>query len=244
MQSWEGEAISIFARKHSENDVILEVFSQKYGRVSGYVFGGVSRKKRAMLEQGQIINLEFLARSENSMGVFERLESVFEISAIITDRAALCALKCICELLHETLPENMANNALYEATKILISNLGQTKDWAATYVRWEAGLLANIGFGLDLSECALSGVKHDLAWISPKTGRAATRTAGEPFKDKLLPLPAFLVDTNSAILKGDVADGLALTGWFLERDALGQGFKTMPESRARLIYALGRAGLL
>ncbi|KAF0186399.1 MAG: DNA repair protein RecO (recombination protein O) [Hyphomonadaceae bacterium] len=244
MQAWESDAITLFARKHSENDAILEVFSKSHGRISAYVFGGTGSKKRAFLEPGQIINVAWETKSPNYMGTFTRLETVVPISTIMHDAAALCAIKCACELMHEVLPAEMAIEPLYDATQILIESLTHDANWPAIYVRWEAGLLTHTGFGLDLTECALTGVKDDLAWVSPKTGRAACKAAGEPFKDKLLALPQFLIDANTVIEKGDIADGLALTGWFLERDVLGQGHLNMPETRARLIYALGRADKL
>lgn len=244
MQTWQSDAITLFARKHSENDAILEVFSKAHGRISGYVFGGTGRKKRAFLEPGQIIDVECETKSQDYMGTFTRLETIFPISAIMHDAAALCAVKCACELMHEVLPQEMAIEPLFEATQILIQSVATEANWPAIYVRWEAGLLTHTGFGLDLTECALTGETTDLAYISPKTGRAATKNAGEPFKDKLLHLPPFLIDSGHSLQSGDIADGLALTGWFLERDVLGQGYRTMPETRARLIYALGRAGKL
>jgi DNA repair protein RecO (recombination protein O) len=244
MQAWEGDAITLFARRHSENDAILEVFSKTCGRISGYVFGGTGRNKRAFLEPGQIVNIAWETKSPSFMGTFSRIETLVSITSIMHDAACLCAVKCACELLHDILPQEMEISPLFEATRILIESMAHDPNWPAIYVRWEAGLLAHSGFGLDLTECALTGVKDDLIWISPKTGRAASREAGEPFKEKLLALPRFLIDPDSQIETGDIADGLALTGWFLDRDVLGQGQMTMPETRARLIYALGKAGKL
>lgn len=244
MKEWEGEAIAIFARRHSENDAILEVFSKEHGRVSGYVYGGASSKKRAFLEPGQSLYLNWNSRSESQLGYFEKIETQYTKSLNMSDGAGLNAVSTICSLLHFGLPEAMPYKQLFEATSILLRAIEEGDDWATSYVKWEAGLLSDTGFGFDLSTCALTGTIEDLKWVSPKTGRAACGSAGEPFKDKLLALPPFLVSHEKPIKKGDIADGLALTGWFLERDLLAQAFQTMPESRARLIYALGRKNRL
>lgn len=244
MQDWTGEAISIFARKHSENDAILEIFSKDNGRINGYVFGGASKKKKSYLEPGQIINIDYKVKIRGALGSIERMEYLHSIESILSDSAAIYALNSITSLLHDVLPENQKFEFLYEATKILIMNLGQDINWPAAFIKWETGLLSQTGFGLDLTECALTGEKENLYWVSPKTGRAATYDAGLPFKDKLLKLPQFLINPNSEILSGDVADGFALNAWFLERDLLSQSYKTLPEARARLIYALGRTNRL
>ena len=244
VKEWEGEAIAISARRHSENDAILEVFSKEHGRVSGYVYGGASSKKRAFLEPGQTLYLNWNSKSASQLGYFEKLETMFSKSLSMSDGAALNAVATICSLLHFGLPEAMPYKQLFDATAILLRAIENGEDWVPSYVKWESGLLSDTGFGFDFSVCALTGTTDDLKWVSPKTGRAASFIAGQPFKDKLLALPPFLVSYENPIEKGDIADGLALTGWFLERDLLAQAFQTMPESRARLIYALGRKDLL
>lgn len=244
MKHWESEAIAIHARRHAENDAILEVFSEKLGRVSGYVYGGAGSRKRALLEPGQSLSLAWSSKSDEQLGYFERIESINPKSGILSDAAALGAISTMCTLLHQCLPEAMAYPQLFAATNILLAAIEENIDWPSSYVRWEAGLLSDTGFGLDLSECALTGVAEDLAWVSPKTGRAASMAAGLPFKDKLLRLPQFLLDHANPIEKGDIADGLALTGWFIERELLRLAFQDMPEARHRLIYALGRSGRL
>ncbi len=244
MKEWEGPAIAIFARRHAENDAILEVFSKEHGRVSGYVYGGASSKKRAFLEPGQVLYLHWSSKAANQLGYFEKIEIQSPKSVSMSDGASLNAISTICSLLHFGLPEAMPYPQLFDGTVILLSAIENTIDWQSSYVRWEAGLLSDTGYGFDLSVCALTGTQEDLKWVSPKTGRAACASAGEPYKDKLLALPPFLLSHENAIEKGDIADGLALTGWFLERDLLAQAFQTMPESRARMIYAIGRKGLL
>jgi DNA repair protein RecO (recombination protein O) len=160
------------------------------------------------------------------------------------DAAALAALSCVATLLLEVAPERQPCVGLFEATEILLQALSDSQGWPALYIRWEMGLLAEMGYGLDLSQCALTGSPDDLAWVSPKTGRAASRAAGEPFADKLLVLPPFLLGGQNRPVSGDVADGFALMGHFIERELLNPVRKTMPEARARLIFALGKTGRL
>ncbi len=244
MKPFTDEAINIVARRIAENDAILEVFSKNHGRIHAYVYGGASKRKRPLLEKGLKVTLEYKAKNEDALGYFDRIEPSGNIAEILGNHAGLCAISSACALIHEAIPEKMAYPALFEATEILINSIINEESWPAVYVSWESGLLKHCGFGMDLSECALSGTKSNLAWVSPRTARAANYDAGLPYKDKLLKLPPFLCDTDAVIETGDIADGLALTGFFLERDLLGQAQKPMPEARAQLIYALGRAGLL
>lgn len=244
MASWETDAIVINATKYGENDAVLEVFSYDYGRVSAYVYGGAGKRKRAFLQPGQVLHLGFIAKGENQLGYFDRLETKYSIESVFDDIARINAIGAVSALLKEALPNSQTYKSLYNATEVLIRLICDDDNWAAAYVRWEAGLLADCGFGMDLEECALSGVREDLAWVSPKTGRAACYEAGLPYKDKLLVLPPFLLSSQNEIKNGDIADGFALTGWFIERDLLGQSMKNMPDARSRLIIALGKKGKL
>lgn len=245
MKPFRDEAINLIAKRIGENDAILEVFSKSQGRFHSYVYGGASKRKRPLLEKGLRISFEFKAKSEDALGYFDQIEPLNNIALLLENHAALCALSSICALIHESIPEKMAYSALYDATSILINSIiGIEKDWPAAYVAWEAGLLSHCGFGMQLDECALTGQKENLHWVSPKSGRAAEYNAGLQYKDKLLKLPQFLTNSDANIESGDIADGLALTGFFIERDLLGQAQKQMPESRAQLIYALGKSGLL
>lgn len=244
MKPFRDEAINLDAKRIGENDAMLEVFSKQHGRMHAFVYGGASRRKRPLLEKGLKIILEYKAKSEDALGYFDKIEPVTNIAPIMGNHASLCAFSSICALIHESIPEKMAYSALFKATEILINAIVNNDNWPAVYVAWEAGLLSHCGFGMHLNECALTGVSENLHWVSPKTGRAAEFNAGLKYADKLLKLPAFLVTSDSKIKEGDIADGLALTGFFIERDLLGQSQKQMPESRAQLIYALGRSGLL
>jgi DNA repair protein RecO (recombination protein O) len=245
MSTWSSDAIALSARKFGENDAILEVLTPDRGRASGLVYGGAGKTKRALLEPGTRLHVAWKARSEEQLGFFETLEGRARGPAdLMDDPAALSALSSTAALLQATTPERAACFGLYEASEILLDGLSDTPNWPALYIRWEMGLLSELGFGLDLTKCALTGSLEDLAWVSPKTGRAASREAGEPFADKLLVLPPFLLGAQNRPLSGDVADGFALTGHFIARELLDPVRKTMPEARARLIFALGKSGRL
>lgn len=244
MKTFTDQAINLIARRTAENDALLEVFSKNHGRIHAYVYGGASKKKRALLEKGLKVNLEYRAKNEDTLGYFDRIEPISNIADLMSEHAALNAISSICALIREAIPEKLAYPALFDATEILLETISNNPEWPAVYVTWEVGLLSHCGFGLQLNECAISGSKENLCWVSPRTGCAATYEAGLPYQDKLLKLPKFLSESKTTIFEGDIADGLALTGHFIERDLLGQAKKQMPEARAQLIYALGRAGRL
>ncbi len=245
MSQWASDAIALSARKFGENDAILEVFTPDRGRTAGLVYGGTSKTKRALLEPGSRLALAWKSRSDEQLGFFETIESRGGgPAALMDDAAALSALSSVAALLQAATPERSHCIGLYEATEILLDALHDTSGWPVLYIRWEQGFLSELGYGLDLSKCALTGTMEDLAWVSPKTGRAASRAAGEPFADKLLVLPPFLLGGQNKAQSGDVADGFALTGHFIGRELLDPLRKTMPEARARLIFALGKSGRL
>jgi DNA repair protein RecO (recombination protein O) len=245
MSTWSSDAIALSARKFGENDAILDILTPDRGRASGMVYGGSGKTKRSMLEPGSRLHVAWKSRNDDELGHFETLEARGRgPSDLMDDPAALAALSSTASLLVATTPERSACFGLYEATEILLDALSDTQSWPALYIRWEQGLLAELGFGLDLSKCAMTGTMEDLAWVSPKTGRAACRSAGEPFADKLLVLPPFLLGAQNKPQSGDVADGFALTGHFIARELLDPVRKTMPDARARLIFSLGKSGRL
>lgn len=245
MSAWSSDAIALNARKFGENDAILDAFTPDHGRISGLVYGGAGKTKRALIEPGSRLHVSWKSRNDDQLGYFESLEPRAQGPAnLMDDPAALAAVSAIATLLNAATPERSALKGLYDATEILFEALHTPNTWPALFIRWEAGLLSELGYGLDLSKCALTGSLEDLAWVSPKTGRAATRQAGEPFADKLLVLPPFLLGEKHPIQSGDIADGFALMGHFIARELLDPMRKTMPDARARLIFALGRSGRL
>ena len=138
------------------------------------------------------------------------------------------------------LPERDPHPELYATTLHLLRSFNEPDIWPTLLVHWEFQLLAELGFGLDLSECAATGTAEELVYVSPRSGRAVSREAGAPYGDKLLPLPAFLLDATAPLGPADIAAGFALTGFFLERDVLEPHGLKLPPARERLLDLLAR----
>lgn len=242
---WTDEGIVLGARAFGESGAIAELFTHARGRVGGMVYGGISRKTRPVLQAGNLVSTTWKARSGDQLGFFSPLEVAEAHAArLMTDSAALAGINSAVALVRMGTPERQAYPKIYEALLLLLEAMGHNDMWPALYTRFELGLLAELGYGLDLTVCAVTGAVDDLAWVSPRSGRAASREAGDPFADKLLRLPPFLADADKPVESGDIADAFALAGYFLERrifDPQGQG---MPDARRRLIECLGFAGRL
>jgi DNA repair protein RecO (recombination protein O) len=240
---WRDEGILIAARRHGESAAIVEILTRAHGRHAGVVRGGASRRMAPILQPGAKLAVEWSARLEEQIGTF-RVEPMTPVpAALLADGAALAALASLAALVGATLPERDAHPDLYTRTGDLVQALGRTPDWPARYALWELALLAELGFGLDLARCALTGTTEDLGWVSPQTGRAASRTAGAPWASRLLALPGFLRDGwQTPPPPADVAAALHLTGYFLEaRVAPGLPREALPAARARAVEAIRRA---
>ena len=158
---------------------------------------------------------------------------------VMEDAGRLAALSSACALVTGAIPEREPHPALFEATRVLLEHLAGD-DWATLYVRWELGLLGELGFGLDLTACAATGRNDQLAYVSPRSGRAVSLAAGEPYRDRLLALPEFLIVNGRPGDDGEIAEGLRLTGYFLEKHVFGEPRAALPEARRRLAERLGR----
>jgi DNA repair protein RecO (recombination protein O) len=214
---WSDDALVLSARPHGEAAAIVALLTRDHGRHLGLVPGGASARRRAALEPGTAVRAKWRARLADHLGTWT-LEPERQTGALLLDdRSRLAALVSACALLEAVLPERLPLPSVHAGTAALFESLDGPA-WAAAYVRWEVGLLAELGFGLDLSACAATGSADDLAFVSPRTGRAVSRAGGAGFEDRLLPLPGFLLgagpDDPAAI-----RDGLRLTGHFLERQA-------------------------
>ena len=234
---FQSEAIVLNVRKHGETNAIVETFTKEQGRHSGLVRGGVGRRMRPVLQPGNVIDLEWRGRLEEHLGYFTLEIVEAHAASLMDDRLSLSAINAIAALLRETLPEKQAIPALYDVTMILLQRLNDPDIWPAIYVRWEAALLQALGYGLDLSRCAGTGVNDDLIYVSPRSGRAVSAAAGEPYKDKLFPLPPFL--RGEAIVTPDgIGQGLAMTGYFLETRVQWERNRTLPDARRRMVERL------
>lgn len=234
--NWSDDAIVLGGRRFGESGLILDVLTATRGRRSGLVYGGASRKKRGQFEPGNSVHLAWSGRLEDQLGRFDTAEASRERAARLLDLPGpLAALASAMALLRGALSDGDAGgSAVYEASLVLLDALEEDAVWPALYVRWELGLLSALGFGLDFSQCALTGANDGLTHVSPKTGRAVRGSEAGDYLDRLLPLPAFLTDPAAEPLPGEIAAGLALTGHFLETRVLGAVNLPLPEARGRL----------
>ena len=233
------EGILISARPLGETNAIAEFLTRDHGRHLGLVRGGRSRRLRPLLQPGNVLSLTWRARLEDHLGAFN-VEMIDPCAArALDDQAALAAISSMASL-SKLLPERDAHTELYGRALGVLAALGDAARWPALLVHWELLLLQDLGFGLDLSECAATGTDADLIYVSPRSGRAVSREAGEPYGGKLLALPRFLLDDNAPTEPADILAGFALTGHFLERYVLLPHNLTMPQSRERLIALLAR----
>lgn len=235
---WRDEGILLSMRPHGESAAIIEVLTAAHGRHMGVVRGGASRKMAATLQPGTGLMLDWRARLDDHIGSFT-VEPVKSRAHLLADRLALAGLLAVCALLHEALPEREPHPALWRRTLALMDALGR-EGWTADYLRWELSLLEEIGFGLDLGACAVTGATEGLAFVSPKTGRAVTAAAAGAWADRLIPLPEGL-GGGGALDAEAVRMGLRLTGFFLDRELRPVLHdRPLPEARSRLVDLMAR----
>ena len=237
---WTDDALVLGVRKHGETGVILEAMTAAHGRHLGLVHGGRSRRMQPVLQPGNRVRATWRARLDESLGSYavEPLESV--ASRLIGSGLALYGITHLAGLLR-LLPERDPHPGLYEAAQILVGHLDDPDIAPALMVRFELALLGELGFGLDLEACAATGANDALIYVSPRSGRAVSASAGEPYRDRLLPLPAFLADrrgANRVPMPEDVRQGFTLTGYFLAHHFWEPRGLAAPEERARFV-ALG-----
>jgi DNA repair protein RecO (recombination protein O) len=238
---WSEEGIVVGVRRHGETDAIIEVLTAGHGRHLGLVKGGRSRRIRPILQPGNTLSLTWRARLHEHLGNF-RAEPVRERSAELMASPVGAFGLALAGAHLRLLPERDPHPRLYEALAEMLDRLGEPALAAETMARFELLLLDELGFGLDLESCAATGARENLAYVSPKSGRAVSREAGEPYRERLLPLPAFLLhpeadDAERASLEA----AFLLTGYFLERhvfDVRGEG---LPEVRLNFLKAVSRA---
>lgn len=242
--NWSDDGIILGGRRFGEGGLILDVLTRTRGRRSGLVYGGSSRKRRAQYEAGNSVALSWTGRLDDQLGRFDVAEASRERAArVLDDAAALAAIAAIASLLRGALDEgDAAGSAVFEATELLLDQIEAREIWPALYVRWELGLLSALGFGLDLEECALSGENDGLTHVSPKTGRAVRGSEAEDYVARLFRLPAFLVSSTAPVSPEDIADGLKLTGHFLEERLFGGLNRGMPPERTRLAARILKQG--
>jgi DNA repair protein RecO (recombination protein O) len=235
---WRDEGLLLSMRPHGESAAIIEVLTAGHGRHAGVVQGGASRRMAALLQPGSGLRVEWRARLEDHLGRFT-VDPLRSRAHLLDDRLALAGLQSACALLRAALPEREPHPGLWPATLALFDAFG-SEGWTSAYLRWELRLLEELGFGLDLTACAVTGARDGLAYVSPKTGRAVTRAGAGGWADRLLPLPEGLGGA-APLLPEAVLTGLRLTGFFLDRELRPVlQDRPLPEARARLLDLLAR----
>ncbi len=241
---WSDPAFVLSARLHGETGAVVELLTEEHGRTAAHVAGGASRRMKSHLQPGARVMATYRARTSENLGS-ARLEPFGEgPAALFDDPLALAGLSAAAALAHGALPEREPHPGAYLAFEAFTNALAAIDIWPAIYVRFEAGLLEQLGFGLDLSRCAATGAVDDLIYVSPRTGRAVSRAGGAPFADRLLRLPPFMLSSQGGLADGDVADGLAITGHFLEQAVFAPLNRPLPPARVWLLEKLGQAGRL
>ncbi|MEL7025884.1 MAG: DNA repair protein RecO [Pseudomonadota bacterium] len=236
---WRENGILLAARRHGETAVIIEVLTRGQGLHAGVVPGGASRKMAPILQPGSELDLTWRARLSEHIGSF-KAEPVKSRAYLMENRLTLAALNSAAGLLSFTLAEREPHPDLFERTDALFEMIGDGPVWPLAYLRWEMALLQELGFGLDLSVCAVTGVTDGLSYVSPKTGRAVSEVGAGAWKERLLPLSPDLAGTGTGT-RESVLQGLRVTGHFLENHvARSLGDKPLPPARQRFIDALGR----
>ncbi|RZJ97026.1 MAG: DNA repair protein RecO [Brevundimonas sp.] len=238
------EAFVLSARAHGDTGAVVDLLTETNGRRAAYVAGGASRKMRPFLQAGARVSVELRARTSDHLGS-AKLEPIGEgPSALFDDPLALTGLAAAAAVAQGALPEREAHPGAFLAFEALMSAFAIPSIWPAIFVRFEAGLLEDLGFGLDLSRCAVTGGMDDLIWVSPRTGRAVSREAGAPYADKLLALPPFMLGAQAGLGEGDIRAGLDLTGHFLEQFVFHPQNKPLPPARVWMLDKLAEAGRL
>ena len=235
---FEDDAYVLSARVHGETGAIVELLTAHHGKWAAHVAGGASRRMKPFLQAGARTIVHYRARVSDQLGSAQ-LEPVGEgPAALFDDPMALAGLSAAAAVAAAALPEREPHPGAFLAFEALSSALLLPDIWPAVFVRFEAGLLQDLGFGLDLSKCAATGSLDDLVYVSPRTGRAVSRTAGEPYKDRLLALPPFMLSSQGGLSPGDVRAGLDLTAHFLELFVFGPLNRPLPPARVWLVDRL------
>jgi len=235
---FEDDAFVLAARAHGESGAIVDLLTARHGRYAAHVAGGASRRMKPFMQPGAQVLVRFRARVSDQLGAAQ-LEPVGEgPSALFDDPLALAGLAAAAAVAAGALPEREPHPGAYLAFEALAAAFALPDIWPAVFVRFEAGLLQDLGFGLDLAKCAATGSTDDLIYVSPRTGRAVSREAGEPYKDRLLPLPPFMLSAQGRLMPGDVGAGLDLTGHFLEAFIFNPLNRPLPPARVWLLERL------
>ncbi len=231
---WEAPAIVLDARAYGEGDAVATVLTEAHGAHRGLARGGGSRRGAATWQAGNLVQARWAARLSDQLGSL-RAEPVHQPAALVMDDPLLLGvLAAACAVAAGALPEREPHPRVFGGLLHLLATLGHGPGSLADLVRWEAALLADLGYGLDLSSCAVTGEADDLPYVSPRSGRAVSASGAGTFAARLLALPSFLRDQSQPEDPATWRDGLRLTGHFLARDAFGHRHLPLPAAREAL----------
>ena len=233
---WSDDAIVLSVRAHGESGAILDALTREHGRHAGLVRGGASRRSKPSLQPGNSLHVVWRARLAEHLGSYTMEPARARSGQLMERRASLIGLNAFTAVTQIAIPEREPHASVYEAALLLLDAMveGEFADWAPLYVRWEAGLLDELGFGLDLSHCASTGATDDLTFVSPRSGRAVSSAAATPYRERLFALPPFLLGSQNAVTPEDILAGLRLTGHFLAERVLVPHGRQLPAARMRL----------
>ena len=237
---WTEEGIILSVLRRGESSGVITLLTRERGKHAGLIRSLVDKSRRGVYQPGNLVHAEWRARLEEHLG-FYKCEMITAYSApLLNDGDRLAGLSAACALVDSALPEREDHPKLFGRFLDLLTYLSGP-DWSAHYVAFELDLLSDLGFGLDLSHCAVTGDSRNLVYVSPKTGRAVSSEAGEPYKERLLELPGFLTNRgldSAAITPEALNQGLRLTEFFLERHVFHPHGRKIPQARSRLVERL------
>jgi DNA repair protein RecO (recombination protein O) len=239
---WSDIGIVLGARRHGETSAVVELMTREHGRHLGLVRGGSGARHAAVLQAGNLVSATWRARLDEHLGNYAIEGLDLRAASYLSTAHALYGLNHLAALCR-LLPERDPHRPVFDLLEHTIAELAEPAPAAALVAQFELALLAELGFGLDLLSCAATGTTADLVYVSPKSGRAVSRSAGEPWRDKLLTLPAFLGATDpGAPSAAELRDGFALTGFFLARHVFEPRGEPLPDARHHFNAAVARRG--
>lgn len=240
---WQDQAIILGIKRHGETSVIAELMTASHGRHMGLVRGGRSRRLQPLLQPGNRVEATWRARLDEHLGTLAVEPLHLRAGRLMEQAVSVHGVQALAALLR-LLPERDPHPGLYEALDVILESFDEPSNAGELYLRFELAVLNELGFGLDLSECAATGTRDELAFVSPKTGRAVSRAAGAPYADRLLALPAFLLSvTGPAADRQALESAFRLTGFFLSRHVYEPRGLPIPTGRDAFVRAaLAAAG--
>jgi DNA repair protein RecO (recombination protein O) len=232
MEQWRDQGIVLTARAHGEAGAVVSLLTESRGRCAGYVRGGQSSRLRGVIEPGNMVNAAWSSRVADGLGAYVLEQERHMAALLMHDPLRLGALLAACALCDATLPERQPHPGLFYGLQALIETMSEDI-WGAAYVMWELALLRELGYGIELTRCGGGGDPATLEWVSPKSGHAISAAAGLPYKERLLPLPAFLKPQKGEASDEEILKGLRLTGYFLEHRVFAHHNRGVPDERLR-----------